>query len=153
LEKVTIREIQRCAESEQLDCLLWEILWKPLELPRNVRETFRLPGESLEIGAWREGELTGALVANWTSNTTVELRHLAVRTQGQRKGVGKQLVRHLVETALATGCSEIVTCARNTSLAFFIALGFVPVSDEVLEHSAFSRFGISFRHLRYSCGS
>jgi hypothetical protein len=146
LDSTTIRNIQGRRESEQLDCLLWEVLWEPLGLPRNVRETFRLPGESIEIGAWRECELIGALVATWTSSTTMELRHLAVRTE--RQGVGGKLVKHLIAMA---GCSEIVTCARNTSLPFFTVMGFVPVSDEVLEHPAFSRFGISFRHLRYSC--
>ena len=147
MDSVTIRNIQGRRESEQLDCLLWEVLWEPLGLPRNVRESFRLHGQSIEIGAWWESELIGALVATWTSATTVELRHLAVRTQ--RQGVGGQLIKHLIATA---GCSEIATCARNTSLPFFTAMGFVPVSDEVLEHPAFSPFGISFRHLRYSCG-
>ena len=36
----------------------------------------------------------------------------------------------------------IRACARNTSLPFFTAMGFAPVSDEVLEHPAFSRFEI-----------
>ena len=36
-------------EAEELDQLLWEVLWKPLGFPRDIRQMFKIDGESIEL--------------------------------------------------------------------------------------------------------
>jgi hypothetical protein len=66
------------AESQELDTLLWEVLWKPLSFPRNIREKFTIEGKPLEFTAKHDGKLIGGLVAYQTAPTEVEIRHLAI---------------------------------------------------------------------------
>ena len=111
-------------DSGELDLLLWEILWKPLSLPNNIRDRFKLAGETIELVAKSDRILVGGLVANWISPIDVEIRHIAVNPGSQRIGVGKGLVHALAEDISIRGCERITTIARNTSLNFFDKLGF-----------------------------
>jgi len=111
-------------DSGELDLLLWEILWKPLSLPNNIRDRFKLAGETIELVAKSDRILVGSLVANWISPIDVEIRHIAVNPGSQRIGVGKGLVHALAEDISIRGCERITTIARNTSLNFFDKLGF-----------------------------
>ena len=36
-------------EIDQLDALLWQALWKPLDLPRNIKKEFSLPDKKEAI--------------------------------------------------------------------------------------------------------
>ena len=111
-------------DTEKLDLLLWKILWKPLSLPNNIRDRFKLAGETIELVAKSDRILVGGLVANWISPIDVEIRHIAVNPGSQRIGVGKGLVHALAEDISIRGCERITTIARNTSLNFFDKLGF-----------------------------
>ena len=48
--------------------LLWEILWKPLSLPNNIRDKFKFTGETIELVAKSDEILVGGLGANRISN-------------------------------------------------------------------------------------
>ena len=56
-------------DSEELDLLLWEILRKPLSLPKNIRDKFKLTGETIELVAKWDEILVGSLVVNWISSS------------------------------------------------------------------------------------
>lgn len=137
-------------ERAALDELLWVVLWKPLNLPRNIRDSFKLEGGYLELGAKLDDVLIGGLVANWTSPTEVEIRHLVVRPQNQNQGVGARLVGELWVRVSRQGCARVHTIARNTSAGFFRKLGFTRAPGEPPEQPHFKRHGITFELLEKS---
>jgi N-acetylglutamate synthase-like GNAT family acetyltransferase len=130
----------------ELDELLWEMLWQPFELPRTVRESLKLVGPQIELIALKDDVVIGALVANWISASEIEIRHLAVRQDFQRHGIGKKLVTELIRLAARNVPIQIQTHARNTSLEFFSNLGFRPRGPR-LKHVDFDKHGISFQQM------
>ena len=78
MNDVVIGPVTTQAQAKELDRILWEVLWKPIGLPRDVRETFKLEGESIELVATRGPEVVGGLVAVRQSHpVALELRHIA----------------------------------------------------------------------------
>ena len=128
-----------------LDELLWRVLWKPLDLPRNIRKEFSLPGGQIEIVALDNGTVIGGLVAVWTGRNELEIRHLAVAEPHQRKSVGTMLLSKLFDFVKRDYPVRVRTHARNTSHLFFLKHGFEPASEHWIEHPDFVRHGISFR--------
>ena len=135
------------ADLSELNDLLWEVLWKPLDLPRDFRDSFKMDGKSLEIAARLKGSLVGGLVANWTSPKEVEIRHLAIREENQKQGIGVRLIEVLLEEISGKGCARLHTIARNTSAGFFRKLRFRTAPGQPPEHPAFKKHGITFELL------
>ena len=146
---IVIEPVTTQAQAKELDRILWEVLWQPIGLPRDIRETLKLEGTSIELVATRGSKVLGGLVAVWLSAETLELRHIALRPEFQRTYVGTRLVSELMAVAEAGGCLVIQTYARNTSVVFFARLGFVALSEEPLDHPDFSKHGISFLQMEY----
>lgn len=146
----TITTVNSEAERKELDALLWQVLWQPLGLPRSIRKSFEVNGECIEIAAKDGGSLIGGLVANWTSPTEVELRHLAVRPQAQHQGVGSQLIKALVRIVAERSCVRIYTIARDSSAGFFRKRGFATVPGDAPEHPVFKKHGIKFELMQMS---
>lgn len=130
------------ADAEELDDFLWQTLWKPVNLPRDVRQQFRIEGEQIELVAHARGQIIGGLIAIWTSKDDVELHHLTVRPDAQNKGTGRRLVTALFEMVVVGGCRRIHTIARNTSSEFLRRLGFRIVVEIAPEHPDFKKHGI-----------
>ncbi len=141
---IAIDEIRTDSEMFQLYELLWEVLWKPLDLPKNIRESFKLEGKSLEFIARSDGALVGGLVANWTSDCDVEIRHIAIKPENQKQGIGIQLIDALLKRISNKNCDRVHTIARNTSVPFFQNLGFKIAPGITPEHPLFKRRGITF---------
>ncbi|MBN1862146.1 MAG: GNAT family N-acetyltransferase [Dehalococcoidales bacterium] len=133
-------------EKEELDRLLWDVLWKPLNLPRDIRKTFRLDSPEIELIAIDSDAAIGALVANWLSEKKIEIRHLAVRQDYRKKSVGKLLIEELFKLVREAAPLQIQTFARNDSVGFYAKLGFKPVGD-YLEHEDFTKHGIRFQKM------
>ena len=135
-------------DTEELDSLLGEILWKPLSLPVNIRDKFKLTGETIELAAKLDGILVGGLVANWISPIDIEIRHIAVSPGSQRIGVGKGLVHALGDAVSIRGCERITTIARNTSVNFFSKLGFNIIREKKpADYPDFLKYGITFEFM------
>ena len=145
MDAITIKIVSTPADAANLDDLLWRILWQPLSLPRNVRQSFRIGGgEQLELVAKANGRIVGGLVAFWTSDFEVELRHLAVSDDAQNQGTGRRLVTALFQLVASKGCCRIHTTARSTSARFFRELGFRPAPGAAPQHPTFKKHGIVF---------
>lgn len=140
----TIEIIMASDAAARLDELLWKELWQPLGLSRDVRHTFGLEGEEFELLAQESGQLLGGLVAALTGDNEVELRHLAVFSDVQRRGIGRSLVTELHRIAKTKNCRRIYTIARNTSREFFRKLGFQTAAGQAPEHPVFLEHGITF---------
>jgi GNAT superfamily N-acetyltransferase len=146
---VKIKIIMDSSDREELDDLLWEVLWKPLEFPRSIRESFRLDGPGIEIVAKQDGRIIGGIVANWLTPTEVALRHIVVDPSIQNRGVGSLLFEQLKIVVKSVGCRLIRGYARNTSVNFFVRQGFEMLPGKTAEHPQFSKHGISFQQLIY----
>lgn len=141
------------ADSLQLDNLFWEVLWKPLGLPRNFRDSVRPEGREYEVVARKDGEVVGGLAATWTSRSEVEIRHIAVRPDAQNRGVGTRLVIALIAIVSGEGCTRVHTLARNTSTGFFEKRGFTIVPGTLTEHPVFTKHGIRLEMMERNCDS
>jgi len=133
-------------EKSELDQLLWDVLWKPLELTRDIRQSFKLNNPQIDLIAVDDGVVIGGLVANWLSENEIEIRHIAVRSEHQRLSAGRRLVEGLIKLVQKDALVTIVTCARNTSADFFAKLGFIP-TGEYIEHQDFTQHGIKFQKM------
>lgn len=148
INPVTISRITDEKELQSLDLLLWEMLWKPLGLPRNVRDSFALAGEAIELAAKQNETIIGGLVAYRISERHVELRHIAVYPDYQNSGTASRLINELVEIVRRENVEEVCTVARNTSADFFKKLGFCAISAKPLEHPDFKKYGIYFVEMK-----
>jgi GNAT superfamily N-acetyltransferase len=142
--KIKIAESDR--EKRELDQLLWEVLWEPLGLPRDVRHSFRLDKPEMELVALYRRKVIGGLVACQLAEHQFEIRHLAVHADYQGRSVGRLLIEELIKETSKNAVVWIQTYARNTSVGFFTRLGFVPEGG-FLEHQDFARHGIKFQKM------
>lgn len=133
-------------EKNELDQLLWNVLWKPLGLPRDTRQSFKLNYPQIELIAIDNGNVIGGIVANWLSDDEIEIHHIAVSFDYQGRSVGKRLVGKLIELVELDVPITIHTYARNTSASFFSKLGFIP-TGEYLEHPDFAKHGIAIQKM------
>jgi len=128
-------------EKSELDRLLWNVLWKPLNLPRHIRDSFKIDSPQIELIAVDGKVIIGVLVANWLSENEIEIRHIAVRPDYQENSIGTLLVEELFKMVGEKAPLRIQIHARNTSIGFFSKLGFKP-SGNRLDHKDFIRQGI-----------
>ena len=142
--KTSVEIVKTACNVAEIDELLWSVLWQPLGLPRDIRNNFNIDGEKIELAAKENKQIIGALVAVWTNGNEIELRHLAVAPNHQRKGVGRSLVAELCRISSDRMCHRIHTIARNTSISFFRKLGFQIAPGDPPEHPVFKRHGITF---------
>ena len=132
-------------EREQLDELLWKVLWKPLGLPRDTRNAFALPGKEIELIAVEDLRVVAGLVANWTGKNDLEIRHLAVEEAYQRKFIGTRLLSGLFDLVKKRNPIRVQAYVRNTSCPFFVKCGFKQVTQQWLQHPDFEKHGIRFK--------
>ncbi|MFC1920664.1 GNAT family N-acetyltransferase [Chloroflexota bacterium] len=126
-----IKQATTQKEKRELDRLLWTVLWEPLNLPRNIRNSFKLGGPEIDLIAIDNKIIVGALVANWLSEKEIEIRHLAVKPGNQENSVGSLLVGELFRLIREKTPLQIHAYARNTSLGFFTKLGFKPRGNRI----------------------
>ena len=143
-----IKAAKSDAEKRELDQLLWDVLWKPLNLPRNVRNAYSLGRLEIELIAVSQNEAIGGLVANQLSENRFEIRHVAVRPEYQRQSVGRLLIQELTKRIRKRSVVWLQTYARNTSTGFFSRLGFRQEGD-LVEHKDFTKHGIRFQRMEF----
>jgi len=148
MSKLSIRKVNAPADASDLDALLWNVLWKPIGLPRDVRKSFSIKGEQVELVALLEGHIVGGLVAVWTDKKAVEIRHIAISVKNQGRGIGKKLVTFLIAELSFKGCGSLHTFARNSSISFFEKLGFQITSGNAPDHPVFKKHNITFHLMK-----
>jgi len=136
-----IKQATTQQELNELDQLLWDVLWKPLNFRRNIRESFKLDKPQIDLIAVDKNITIGALVANWLSENEIEIRHIAAQPVSQGSSVGRLLVEELFRLIQGEAPLTIQTHARSTSIGFFTKLGFKPRGNR-LEYDEFMKHGI-----------
>ena len=140
-----IKEVKTPDEKEQLDELLWRVLWKPIDLPRDLVGKFCLSGKKIELIIVDKGTVIGGLICYRIGKDDFEIRHLAVDEDYQRKLVGTNLASKLSKLIKQDKPVRIQAYVRNTSQAFFEKIGFEPINEEWIEHPDFKKHGIIFK--------
>ena len=129
-----------------MDQLLWDVLWRPLSLGRDIRNSFKLDKPQIDLIALDYDVVVGALIANWLSGDEVAIRHIAVITEYQRRSVGSLLIGRLISLIQGDAPLPIQTYARNTSVDFFVKLGF-KTEGNYMRHEDFVKYGIEFQQM------
>jgi N-acetylglutamate synthase-like GNAT family acetyltransferase len=138
---MNIKQAATQKEKKDLDRLLWTVLWKPLKLPRHIRDSFKLETPQIELIAMDDKVMAGVLVANWLSEKEIEIRHIAVKEEYQNASIGTGLVKALFDLLKEKAPVQVQTIARNTSSGFFTKLGFKAVGNR-FNHPKFREEGI-----------
>ena len=138
-------------EKNESDRLLWNVLWKPLNLPRHIRDSFKIDTPQIELIAVDGKVIAGVLVANWLSEKEIEIRHIAVRPDYQENSIGTLLVKELFGLVREKAPLRIQIHARNTSIGFFSKLGF-KLSGNRLDHKDFIKQGIWIQQMSRDLG-
>ena len=121
------------------------MLWNRYPSQGIFVKKFKLTGNALNFRAKYEGQLIGGLVAYWTTQAEIEIRHIAVLPEFHGMGVGSLLIKSLLLNVSTKNCTRIYTIARNTSVEFFKKLGFsVNPKQKPPDHPAFTKHGITF---------
>ncbi len=147
MNMATVEIATTACDAAEVDELLWRVLWQPLGFPRDIRSSFNIEGEELALAAKENGRIVGGLAGVWTAENEIELRHLAVGSSHELKGIGRALVMELFHIASVKLCDRIHTIARNTSVGFFRGVGFQTAPGRVLEHPVFLKHGITFEFM------
>lgn len=140
---VVIASSLESGQSIELDLLLWQVLWEPFGLLRHVRHHFAVDGEEIELAALCEGKVIGGALLVITE-TSAELRHLAVHPEYQMRGVGRMLVEAACHWSAVKSHHLLRTYARNSSRVFFEKLLFKAATEERLYHPLLSPHNIFF---------
>lgn len=141
-EIITIGDSEQQLKNE-VEELLNQILWAPLGIVVDNRDIFfnDKAKEKFYIAVRNEDKLVIGCLVLTTDQPLVEIRHLAVRTDFQNQGVGKSLVKSVLNDWPDRRIDVII---RSTSVRFWERLGFRP-SGDWMEHQSFNKHGISFR--------
>ena len=98
---------------------------------------FELPGERL-LGAFSGSDLVGICGLNRDpysgQDAVCRLRHLYVRRNFRRAGIGSTLVQQLLNEGSASFRLVRIRTDSEEAAAFYLRLGFVPVTDKTASH-------------------
>lgn len=104
----------------------------------------------LASGTYYVAELDGVIVGagGWTRDRrrrdTGHIRHVVTDADHVRKGIGRALMRHILEQAARAGLRRMECWSTRTAVAFYAAMGFAEVGPMVVELAP----GISFPAVR-----
>ena len=117
------------------------ILLRPIGIPDFGWE--HLDGSSWHFVALSENRVIGCvvLVRLEPQARKTQLIQMAVETEMQGKGIGRELVRELISFARETGVEEIQVHAREGVTAFYEKIGFEITGEP------FDEAGIMHRHM------
>lgn len=121
--------------------LRFKILREPLGHTRDAVK-FPFENESLHLVAAEEGAILGCVLFHPETATSGRLFQMAVRTDLQRSGLGRQLVEHLERELRARGYTHVHLHARDTVTAFYERLGYS------IHGEPFTEVGIGHRQMQ-----
>ncbi|XEC93499.1 GNAT family N-acetyltransferase [Paenibacillus tarimensis] len=130
--------------------LLYEVLFKPIDLSNSARQQFKIPGDEYFFVAFDGTEAAGVMLVV-VNGDYVELRHGAVSCKYHGKGIGSGLWNEVQRFLQDKGIRTIELYSRNTALGFWTKLGFEEISGWI-DHQLFARHEIRFKKMRYTAG-
>lgn len=133
-QEVTIRTI---GAQDTLD-IRHAVLW-----PEKARHELILADDALgtHLGAY-VGERLVSVISLFATEHGLRFRKFATLHHWQGKGIGTRLLQHTIDTAAATGATQIWCDARVSAKGFYQSLGFEA------EPSEFHKDGIAYTVMR-----
>lgn len=125
---------------EQERALRNTILLRPLGIPDHAWEMH--DEKSWHFVALANHHVVGCVVLVPLSPYKAQFIQMAVDTSYQGKGIGKKLLRALVDFSVAKGIQELLCHAREAVVPFYTKLGFQVYGDP------FTEVGIVHRYMR-----
>ncbi|MCD4781323.1 MAG: GNAT family N-acetyltransferase [Candidatus Omnitrophica bacterium] len=135
--------IPQSEQARKVDELMWQILWEPLGLSKEIQNDFNLDGYEMILAIKDQDQFVGGLIAYQTSTDSYELRHIGIRQDYRACGLGTKMLVKLETIVRSQGIANLHAIARNASRPFFEKNGFVS-SGEYLDHPDFLEHEITF---------
>ena len=117
---------------EQMISLRMAVLLEPIGIPCSYIDPVKEASDLL-IGAYADGQLAGCCILTRVSDTTVQLRQMAVASFVQKKGVGAAILSFAEDKALENGYHTLVMHARDTVLPFYEKCGYKIAGEQFFE--------------------
>jgi N-acetylglutamate synthase-like GNAT family acetyltransferase len=130
---------------QQADQLMYDVLWEPFGLPRDIRSKFKVEGQEKVIVALDEDKVVGAMVLI-IQEAVAEIRHAAVYAKYQHSGLGRALFNHVLTLAMEYEVNKLEVYARNSAIDYWEKMGFSDISGW-LDHDFFVNHGIRFKRM------
>ncbi|GIQ67654.1 GNAT family N-acetyltransferase [Xylanibacillus composti] len=128
--------------------LLYDVLFKPLQMSDTMQDQLKIQGEELYFVAMNERtEVVGVMVLV-IDGEHVELHHAATRTALQGQGIGKQLWILVHEYCTDRGFKSIELVSRNTAMSFWASVGFQATTEDWIEREDFVKHGIRHKAMK-----
>lgn len=108
------------------------VLLDPIGIPRTYINPQKEAADLL-LGAYREEYLIACCILTRLSDTTVQLRQMAVDASCQRKGTGAALLSFAEAVAREKAYTEVVMHARDVVLPFYEKCGYQICSEQFFE--------------------
>lgn len=108
------------------------VLLDPIGIPRTYINPQK-EAEDLLLGAYNQEGLVGCCILTRLSDTTVQLRQMAVETSLQKKGTGAALLQFAEAVATEKGYRELLLHARDNVLPFYQKCGYQICSEQFFE--------------------
>jgi N-acetylglutamate synthase-like GNAT family acetyltransferase len=147
-QTIEIRKPITEEERKDLDELLWEVLWKPINLHREIRTDLKITGREIELIAVNQGKCIGGLVGVIINEGESEIRHIAVKSSNQCQNIGGKLIDKYKNVMKKENVRRVKTYARNTSEPFFTKQGFIRIGEKLV-HQDFIKHDIFFYEMEY----
>lgn len=126
--------------------LLYEVLFKPLQMDRSARQQLKIPGKDYHFVCMEENEVAGVMLVVQNQDYW-ELRHAAVSDSHRSKGIGRKLWNEVARYLDEADVKSIELLSRNTALGFWSSMGFEEISDWI-DHDFFAAHQIQFKRMR-----
>jgi len=129
--------------------LMYNVLWAPYGISKlNIQEILdkNQQNNPYYVAITNSPvDIIGCIVTR-EDGYTLEIKHLAVKEEFQRNGIGRSLVNHVLNES---PCKNVKVVARNTSKIFWEKLGFNSCGRWI-KHPLFTKHGIIFRKYCYN---
>jgi predicted GNAT family N-acyltransferase len=117
---------------EAMVALRMEVLLNPIGIPRSYINAGKEAGDLL-LGAYQDQQLIGCCILTRVSETTVQLRQMAVAQSLQGLGIGAAILHYAEGLALEKGYRLLLLHARNNVISFYRKSGYTPIGEPFFE--------------------
>jgi N-acetylglutamate synthase-like GNAT family acetyltransferase len=120
------------SEHQEMLAIRQEVLRTPLGLVLRQDEVERDKGDTL-IAGYLSGKICSTAILKVEPDGWCRFRQVAVKTEFQGKGVGKNTILNAEKEALKKGLTKAFLFARVDAVPFYEKLGYHIVGDEFIE--------------------
>lgn len=117
---------------DQMTALRIRVLLDPIGVPRSYINPEKEASDLL-LGAFQDDRLVGCCILTRLSDTTVQLRQMAVDTAFQKQGTGALLLSFAETVAKERGYEELWLHARDSVLPFYEKCGYAVCGEQFFE--------------------